>query len=113
MLSFTALAEPTRFQIVEMLAKNGRMPAGQIYKRFSASPPAISQHLKVLKEAKLVQVEVNAQQRIYQLDPAGMIEIETWLTRMRRMWEQRFDALDDVVRKEMAKTNSKPKGEKK
>ena len=59
--TFTALAEPTRRNILEMLAANGNMPATSIYGHFKASPPAISQHLKVLREAKLVRVEKRAQ----------------------------------------------------
>ncbi|MCE3232672.1 MAG: Bacterial regulatory protein ArsR family, partial [Rickettsiaceae bacterium] len=86
----------------------GRMHVGEIKKEFTISPPAISQHLKVLKEAKLVRVEINAQQRIYTLNPDGIAEIEYWLAKMRRMWEARFDALDALVKEEVKKT--KPKG---
>lgn len=100
MLAFSALAEPTRFQIVEMLAKNGRMPVSQIGKRFTVSAPAISQHLKVLKEANLVQVEVKAQQRIYSLSPDGIGEIEAWLSNTKRLWETRLDALDALLKEE-------------
>jgi DNA-binding transcriptional ArsR family regulator len=103
MMTFAALADPTRFHIVEMLAESGRMPVGQINKQFKISPPAISQHLKVLKEAKLVRVEINAQQRIYMLNPDGIAEIEQWLTKMRRMWEARFDALDALLKEEATK----------
>ena len=103
-MTFSALAEPTRFHIVEMLAVNGRMPVSQIGKRFTLSPPAISQHLKVLKEANLVCVEVQAQQRIYSLNPAGICEIEDWVSKMKQLWEQRFDALDELLKEEMKKT---------
>jgi DNA-binding transcriptional ArsR family regulator len=111
MMTFAALADPTRFHIVEILAEGGRMPVSQINKRFKISAPAISQHLKVLKEAKLVRVEINAQQRIYMLNPDGIAEIEHWLTKMRRMWESRFDALDALLKAEDAKT-TKPKRKK-
>jgi DNA-binding transcriptional ArsR family regulator len=100
MLAFSALADPTRFHIVEMLAKNGQMPVSQIGKRFTISPPAISQHLKVLKEANLVCVEVQAQQRIYSLNPAGINEAENWLSKTKHMWEKRFDALDALLKEE-------------
>lgn len=106
MLSFQALADPTRFQIIEMLAKNGRLPASKISKRFPISPPAISQHLKVLKQANLVHVEVNAQQRIYTLNPDGIHQIEDWLSKIRHQWEARFDAFDAVLKEEHAKTTS-------
>jgi DNA-binding transcriptional ArsR family regulator len=105
MLFFFALADPTRFQIFEMLARNGRMPVSQIRERFSISPPAISQHLKVLKEANMVQVEIKAQQRIYSLNQAGIFEIEDWISQIKKLWEMRFDALDELLKEEMAKTN--------
>lgn len=111
MMTFAALADPTRFHIVEMLAMHGRMGVGQINKEFKVSAPAISQHLKVLKEAKLVKVEINAQQRIYMLNPDGIAEIDDWLTKMRRMWEARFDALEATLKEEDAKT-TKPKRKK-
>lgn len=112
MLAFSALAEPTRFQIVEMLAKNGRMPVSQIGKRFTVSAPAISQHLKVLKEANLVQVEVKAQQRIYSLNQSGITEIEDWISQMKKMWEARFDALDALLKEEMQKTQKQKRKRK-
>ena len=112
MTIFAALAEPTRFHIVEMLAANGRMPVAAIGKRFSISPPAISQHLKVLKEAKLVCVEVQAQQRIYSLNPAGITEIEDWALKMKRFWEVRFDALDKLLMEEVKKIDPKQKRKK-
>ena len=74
---FHALAEPTRRDIIEMLATSGQLSASQICDKFPVSPPAISQHLKVLREAKLVRMEKRAQQRIYQLNPEGMHELES------------------------------------
>jgi DNA-binding transcriptional ArsR family regulator len=58
------------------------------------SAPAISQHLKVLREAGLVRVRVDAQRRIYGLDPDGLAEIDGWLERVRRFWGARLDALE-------------------
>ncbi len=103
-MAFSALADPTRFRIIEMLAKNGRMPVNKINKHFKVSAPAISQHLKVLKKANLVKVEINGQQRIYLLNPAGITEVEDWLAKTRRMWESRFDAFDAMLKAEHAKT---------
>jgi DNA-binding transcriptional ArsR family regulator len=103
MMVFSALADPTRFQIVEMLAKNGRMPVSRISRRFACTPPAISQHLKVLRAAKLVQAEVKGQQRIYSINPQGLGEIEHWVEKMREVWTARFDALDELLKKEMKK----------
>ena len=97
---FSALAEPTRRTILEMLASNGPLAATEIYDQFPVSPPAISQHLKVLREAKLVLMEKRAQQRIYQLNPDAMGELEAWAKHMTQIWNERFDALDTVLEAE-------------
>ena len=72
--SLMALADPTRQRIVEMLAA-GALSSGEIAGRFKLSPPAISQHLKTLKTAKLVTVRTDRQKRIYSLDPEGVGEV--------------------------------------
>jgi DNA-binding transcriptional ArsR family regulator len=91
--SLTALTDPRRRQILQMLCR-GERSAGEIDNEFALSAPAISQHLKVLREAKLVAVRVEAQRRIYSLNPAGLDEIEAWLDQMRRFWSARLDALE-------------------
>jgi len=101
---FHALAEPTRRQIVEMLAREGALTAGDIQARFDVSAPAISQHLKVLREAGVVQVEKRAQQRIYRVNPEAMLEMEAWAKRVRELWAGRFDALDALLRAEQSKS---------
>jgi DNA-binding transcriptional ArsR family regulator len=110
---FEALAAPTRRQIIEMLASKGELSATDIYRRFDASPPAISQHLKILREAKLVRVERQGQLRIYQIDPDGMGEIDQWTMRMTRLWNKRLDALDKVLQSEKAKMKSNASKERK
>jgi len=90
--SLTALADPTRRQIVELLSR-GERAAGEICGHFPMSAPAVSQHLKVLRGARLVRVEVAGQRRIYSLDPCGLAEIDAWLTGLRRFWSSRLDAL--------------------
>ncbi len=106
---FYALADPTRRQILELLASRGRLPASEIYANFTASPPAISQHLKVLREAGLVKVEKHAQQRIYQIDPQAMLELEDWSKRLTQLWNQRLDALDELLIVEKEKIKNKGK----
>lgn len=101
--TFTALAEPTRRHIIEMLAARGQLSASQIGIKFRISRPAISQHLKVLREAKLVSVEKQAQKRLYQLDPKGIEEVQAWVKHMTQRWHDRFDVLDDLLRVEKAK----------
>ncbi len=95
---FTALAEPTRRRIVEMLG-GGALAAGEITARFSLSAPAISQHLKVLKQAGLVRVEVSGQRRIYRLDPAGFDEFDAWVRKVRGYWGPRLDDLERELAK--------------
>jgi DNA-binding transcriptional ArsR family regulator len=99
MLSLAALADPTRRRIVEMLA-NGERTAGEIVGQFDMSAPAISQHLKVLREARLVTVRAEGQHRIHSLDPTGLEEIDAWLARTRRFWSSRLDALEHELRAE-------------
>jgi len=97
MQALSALADPTRRRIVEMLAARDRT-AGEIVDEFDLSAPAISQHLKVLHRARLVTALVAGQHRIQTLNPAGLVEIETWLTRTRRFWSRRLDALERELR---------------
>lgn len=95
-----AIADPTRAHILEMLAAQGSMTAGEIVARFTMSAPAISQHLKVLKEAGLVTVEVKAQSRIYRLNPEGLAVIKAWLDELTHVWTEKFDALEQVLKQD-------------
>ena len=106
---FQALADPTRRKIIEMLARDGQLSATEISDRFSVSPQAISQHLKVLREARLVQVVKRAQQRIYQVNPEAMLELEAWARQLRQLWDQRFDALDQVLEMEKKRLKGEAK----
>jgi DNA-binding transcriptional ArsR family regulator len=118
MQSLIALADPNRRRIVEMLAA-GELAAGEIGTAFAISAPAISQHLKVLKEANIVTVRVDGQRRIYALDPDGFAEIDRWLSSVRRFWIPKLDELERQMQRhkdEQAKKPSlkprKPKGRK-
>jgi DNA-binding transcriptional ArsR family regulator len=106
MLALNALADPTRQRIVEMLAVR-ELSAGAIADSFDVTAPAISQHLKVLKEAKLVRVRVDAQRRIYALDQSGFDEMDRWLSRIRRFWTARLDALEQVLKEDDRKAKRK------
>jgi DNA-binding transcriptional ArsR family regulator len=106
---FTALADPTRRKIVELLARDGQLTATEISAQFPVSPQAISQHLKVLREAELVQVEKRAQQRIYRLNSRAMLELEEWARQLRGLWIQRFDAMEKVLEEEKAKLKGEGK----
>ena len=96
---FAALSDPTRRQIVELLG-TGERTAGAIGELFPISAPAVSQHLKALREAGLVRVRADGTRRIYSLDPTGLAEMEDWFARIRSFWSDRLDALERELNKE-------------
>jgi DNA-binding transcriptional ArsR family regulator len=83
-----------------MLAEEGQLSATEISDRFRVSPSAISQHLKILREAELVQMEKRAQQRLYRINPASMREVEDWAKQMTLLWQRRLDAFEAVLKAE-------------
>ena len=91
-----ALAEPHRFQIVELLL-DGPRPVGDMVDRLRLRQPQVSKHLRVLSDAGLVDVRVDAQRRIYALRPAPLHELEVWLEKYRRLWEGNFQHLDALL----------------
>lgn len=107
--AFAALADPTRREIIDLLASSGQMPASAIARRFPISAPAISQHLKLLREAQLVTMQKRKQQRLYQLNPQAMNEMEGWLRQMTERWEARYHILDEIL--EAEKQKQTPKGD--
>ena len=100
---FVALADPTRRNILELLATSGELPATAIYQHFPVSPQAISQHLKVLREAHLVEMDKRAQKHVYRLNPRTLSQFEAWVQQTRQLWEERFEALDTVLAMEKQK----------
>jgi DNA-binding transcriptional ArsR family regulator len=106
MNTFMALPDPTRRQIVELLGR-GERSAGAISGEFDASAPAISQHLKVLRQAGLVRVRAQGQHRFYSIEPRGLEEVDVWLKRVRRFWTDRLDALEDQLNQPARKTRKK------
>jgi DNA-binding transcriptional ArsR family regulator len=100
---FVALADPTRRQILELLATRGELPATAIYEHFPVTPQAISQHLKILREAHLVEMEKRAQKRVYRLNQETLSQFEAWVRQTRQRWEERFSALDSVLKREKLK----------
>lgn len=91
--TFAALAEPNRFRIVELL-RSGARPVGEIGDRLNLAQPQVSKHLRVLKEAGLVEVKPKAQQRVYELRAQPLRALFGWLERYRQLWDERFDELD-------------------
>jgi len=99
MQSLSAIADPTRRRIVELLAVRERT-AGELVAEFDVSAPAISQHLKVLRAAGLVTVRAEGQSRVQALNPDGFGELEDWLEKTRAIWSRRLDALERALRAE-------------
>lgn len=104
--TFTAISDPTRRRIIGLLAER-ELSAGALAENFQMSAPAVSQHLKALKEARLVQVRVDGQRRIYSLNPQGLSEIDNWLDTVRRFWRGRLDALEEALRQPVAPKKDK------
>lgn len=100
---FVALADPTRRNILELLANSGELTATAIYEQFSVSPQAVSQHLKVLREAHLVEMEKRAQKHVYSLNPQTLSHFEAWVQHIQQRWEERFAALDSVLERKKKK----------
>lgn len=97
MNSLQALSDPTRQRIVEMLAA-GALSSGEIASRFHLSPPAVSQHLKTLRGAKLVSVRPDKQKRIYELNPEGVREVSDWVEKVCAFWQPKLDALEKALK---------------
>ena len=105
--TFQALAEPRRREILELLASRKQLTAADISKEFKVSFPAISQHLKVLREANLVFMKKNGQQRIYTLNPDALVELQKWSNKLLKVWDEKFARLDAVLKQEQAKLINK------
>jgi DNA-binding transcriptional ArsR family regulator len=90
---FEVLAAPPRRQILAELRRSPRS-VNELADALSANQPAVSKHLKVLRQAGFVSVRGDGQQRIYQLEPAPFRELEAWLLPYRRLWTRHLDALE-------------------
>jgi DNA-binding transcriptional ArsR family regulator len=91
--TFEVLADRRRRQILDLL-RAGERPVSELVARLSLSQPAVSKHLRVLREAGLVRVRQDAQRRWYRLCPEPLAEIDNWLAPYRRFWDDRLDALE-------------------
>jgi DNA-binding transcriptional ArsR family regulator len=91
--TFDVLAEPTRRRILDLLRESER-PVNELVTTLKVSQPGVSKHLRVLREAGLVEVRIDAQRRLYRVRPEPLAEIEAWLAPYRRLWGGRLDALE-------------------
>jgi DNA-binding transcriptional ArsR family regulator len=97
--AFSAVADPTRRAILDLLVEH-QCSAGELVSAFpSISQPAVSKHLRILKAVGLVNMRVHAQQRIYTLQPKGLAELDAWIAKYKVFWPERLDALEKYLSK--------------
>lgn len=94
--TFELLADPTRRRVLDEL-RNGQCSVGMLAERLNMNQPAISKQLRVLREAGLASVQVDAQRRIYSLNPEGLREIDDWLVPYRAYWQDRLNAMERTL----------------
>jgi DNA-binding transcriptional ArsR family regulator len=90
---FEIIAEPNRRAILKLLVSS-QQSVGEIERRLRMSQPAVSKHLRVLREAGFVESTVDAQRRLYRLKPESLLEVDVWLAPFRRFWSAHVDALE-------------------
>jgi DNA-binding transcriptional ArsR family regulator len=110
--TFNALADPTRRAVLDLLRK-GRQPAGQIAQAFPVSRPAISKHLRLLRQAHLVRERREGRHRVYQLNPEPLKAVDSWLEQYREFWQANLASLKTFVETEYGKETSGPRPKKK
>jgi DNA-binding transcriptional ArsR family regulator len=92
-VAFDVLAEPNRRRILD-LVREAERPVGDLVDELDLSQPAVSKHLKVLREAGLVEVRSDAQRRLYRVNPGPLRDLDAWLEPYRRMWSARLNDLE-------------------
>lgn len=90
---FDVLAEPNRRRILEVL-RAGELAVNEVVDRLDIGQPAVSKHLKVLREARLVTVRVDRQRRRYRLRPEALADVDAWIAQFRPFWTEKLDALE-------------------
>jgi DNA-binding transcriptional ArsR family regulator len=88
------LAEPRRLRILELL-RDGERPVGELVEQLGVSQPGVSKHLRVLKDAGLVEARTDAQRRLYRIRPEPLAELDDWLASYRELWTTHLDRLED------------------
>ena len=91
--AFAIIAEPNRRAILDLLVSS-EQSVGEIERRLRMPQPAVSKHLRVLREAGFVESTVDAQRRLYRLKPDALREVDSWLEQYRRFWSAHVDALE-------------------
>ena len=93
-MALQVLGEPNRQAILDLL-RDGERPVGELVDRLRISQPAVSKHLRVLKEAGLVEARADAQRRLYRIRPEPLAELDDWLVPYRQLWATHLDRLED------------------
>jgi DNA-binding transcriptional ArsR family regulator len=111
--AFDIIAEPNRRAILSLLVSS-QQSVGEIERRLRMSQPAVSKHLRVLRDAGFVESTVDAQRRLYQLKPESLQEVDAWLAQFRRFWNAHVDALErHLDRMDQSQTKSRAPTRKK
>jgi DNA-binding transcriptional ArsR family regulator len=105
MTTLSALSEPNRMNIVELL-RHGPMTVGEIADQLGLRQPQTSKHLKVLSDSGIVEVQAEANRRIYKLRSEPFQALDTWIQSFRRVMQERFDNLDDYLKELQNKEKS-------
>jgi DNA-binding transcriptional ArsR family regulator len=109
---FEVIAEPSRRAILTLLVSSDRS-VGEIEQRLGMTQPAVSKHLRVLREAGVVEATVDAQRRVYRVKPESLQELDAWLAPFRRLWSRHLDALErHLDRMDQATSTTKKKTRK-
>ena len=103
---FQAIADPTRRAILGLIALQAMTP-NALAEHFDTSRQAVSKHIKILTECRLVEQEINGREIYYHFNPEKMKEVADWLAPFQRLWEDRFDRLDNVLLNMKNKKNKK------
>ena len=107
MTAIEVLAEPHRRAILDLL-REGERPVGELVAHVALSQPAVSKHLRVMKEAGMVESRVDAQRRLYRLRTQPLMELDAWLAPYRELWESSLDLLEAHLDRNRSQDRSKP-----
>ncbi len=97
--TFQVLAEPHRLAILELL-RDGEQPVGELVTRLGLSQPTVSKHLRILKDAGVVEARVAAQRRLYRIRPEPLADLDAWLASYRKLWITSLDRLEDHLKRQ-------------
>ena len=105
-ISFRALADPQRLEIIELLWEGGEQPVATLVAGLPIAQSGVSRHLRILRESGFVQVRADGQKRLYSLRPEPFEELDQWLRRYRKLWESRMDAFGEELQRRQSPTLS-------